>query len=226
MGFNKAVVIGINGLLNGWSLDHGYIPTQPDVFMYNPFKKTYRSYTQFSDDVLLITDENDITFYNLTTDLYSENGVNLILNYDVFKYNGYNIISRKDDECVYHPNILDADDTITLLRKSGEVFAKRDIVTGKITAVGDNPEGASLPLSSNTYYTKYKMNGYNVTSSPINFFTIPDNADVTPPFVGFHMKDEYSYKDISKNTVLIYKRRLYVFNESLDSWDLLIRRNN
>ena len=225
LGFNKAVTIGINGLLNGWSLNHGYIPKQPDVFMYNPFKKTYRSYEQFSEDVLLITDENDITFYNLTTDLYSENGANLILNYDVFKYNGYNIISREDDECVYHPNILDADDTITLLRKSGEVFATRDVVTGKITAVGDNPEGASLPLSSNTYYTKYKMNGYNVTSSPINFFTIPDNADITPPFAGFHMKDEYSYKDISKNTVLIYKRRLYVFNESLDSWDLLVRRN-
>lgn len=222
VGYQKASHLIYNGINNGES-QKGYIQTQPNVFIYNPFAKSYLEYEQFSNDVLYITGTHIISFY----DFIDSPGVvlnksNVTIDGKVYRFTGYDMKYAPTDPVPYHPNVYD-EPALELFKKPGDVVAKYDKSKDIVTPIGDQPTGALIPLSVERYPIDYQWNRDAVKTQLMYFFKIPDDVMIDT-FDDFHMYDTYSHMCIDTNVVLLYDNELYIYDADTNSWVKVIRK--
>ena len=141
----------------------------------------------------------------------------------------YKVAGQKGKDILYSPSVNDVNQSMTLLRGKGEVVGTDfDDDNHTYTPVGDQPTGLSIPLTTRVYQKQYHFNTSPTTTVETDlqfFFKIPDEVETLQ---GFRMKS-VDGDDISKYTMLLYKNKLYVFddrNEDDIKWISLQRRNN
>ena len=125
----------------------------------------------------------------------------------------YKVAGQKGIDILYSPSVNDVNQSITLLRAKGEIVGTNyDNDTNTYEPIGVQPTGLSIPLTTRVYQKQYHWNTSPNTIVETDlqfFFKIPDDVE---SLEGFRLKHDDG-NDISKYAMLLYKNKLYVFDD-------------
>ena len=123
------------------------------------------------------------------------------------------IVQNTISDPIYYPNINGENPMITKIRNRDDVVVQNDVRT--YVGVGTQPTGAYLQFPLTIFQPNMKSEDIALTSQPVFFFRIDETIE---DLNTFRMIDEESGIDISPYTILLYKHKLYAFNENYESW--------
>ena len=125
----------------------------------------------------------------------------------------YNVAGQQGKDILYSPSVNDVNRSLRLLRQKGDIVGTNfDRDTNTYEPMGEQPTGLSIPLTTRVYQKQYHFNTSpeNIIESTLQFFfKIPDEVE---SLNGFRLKTTDG-DDISKYTMLLYKNKLYAFDD-------------
>ena len=268
-----------NGLFAG-RVDMGYVPKQPNVFLYNPNKNTHTYYISHSSDVISKVKTTPITFKYFPDMLRDSSAA---LKYHVYKYIG-NEMSPEFNEQLRHYHQASRDElyaeAITLNPTFSQVevnpveyaefnsvpYSREQLISyilefktkdeyvinqykyqptmhstsikkirecnditfeevgDKIIPYDEQPTGDVIPVSATVHNHNVNIGDSNAstTTKPMYVMKLDDTVNIES-FDGFHMRDQHSNLDISDKTLLIYKKEMYTYSSTYDTWKKIYR---
>jgi hypothetical protein len=125
----------------------------------------------------------------------------------------YNVAGQQGKDILYSPSVNDVNKSLRLLRSKGDTVGTNfNRETNTYEPIGEQPSGLSIPLTTRVYQKQYYFNTSpeSVIESTLQFFfKIPDEVE---SLEGFRLKTTDG-DDISKYTMLLYKNKLYAFDD-------------
>lgn len=101
-----------------------------------------------------------------------------------------------------------------------QLIENDDGTTTIVPTGGEQPTGMIKSTSYSIHDLDFKTSLSNIETDILFVFTIMKNDELVS-FKHFHMIDENGV-DISKNTLLIYNGKAYLFDEDRDTWDVTL----
>jgi len=194
---------------------------QPIVYVFNPKSTTYENTMEVTYNISQTTDHYQVLYVDFPQisaglQLWTEISGSVILDVDVWKYIGYEECTIDQPKHPYHPNVDDDKLPLQKLGNADDVVLRTQ--NRRYQPLTEQPTGAMHNISIRQYPSAYRTGRGGVYDSELLFFfKLPDDATLQ----GFHMKDDVTMEDISKYCILLHRKRLYYYNESIDRWKLV-----